>query len=149
MGINNKHSVKWSDCWGMWSGHKILYKSISHWQGRRARHPAALQICSAVLAPAHAPPSAVPASSITCLYNCANPSAEVPATYPLSSAVYNPIVWTLSLEWLRQTELSLYLLYKPTHDKWNTNNDTKSITHPQFRMVKMNWGEKWKRRENL
>ena len=63
---------------------------------QKGRAPSSVRIRSAVLAPARAPPSAAPAGSLRRLYNCANPSAEVPAAYPPSSAVPRPAISQLS-----------------------------------------------------
>jgi len=63
---------------------------------QKGRAPGSMRIRSAVLAPAHAPPSAAPAGSIRRLYNCENPSAEVPAAYPPSSAAPGPALSRLS-----------------------------------------------------
>ena len=65
--------------------------------------PGSVQIRSAVLAPARAPPSAALAGSLRHLYNCANPSAEVLAAYPPSSAVPRPAISRLSATFPRPT----------------------------------------------
>ena len=57
---------------------------------QKGQAPGSMQIRSAVLSPTHAPPSATLAGSIRHLYNCKNPSAEVPAAYPPSSAAPGP-----------------------------------------------------------
>jgi len=68
---------------------------------QKGRAPSSVRIRSAVLAPACAPPSATPAGSIRHLYNCENPSAEVLAAYPPSSAGPGPALSRLSVAFPR------------------------------------------------
>jgi len=86
--INNISGLKRSDPGRQQISTSRFFIEKVEWPGPSiTRQPSSVRIRSAVLAPAHASPSAAATGSAACSFAHMNPSAAVPVAHPPSSAV--------------------------------------------------------------